>query len=129
MSKRETNSMLECSWNTITEDLIIDAYNEAIIKSISINSSIEENDIIDVDEDSLEQLKTKHHDQLIEYIRLHDQRHKNCKSKKTGSRIRLNPNQILINREQKPQQPFQFINMQQSWPQQQLNSFMQFYLV
>lgn len=44
MSKKEAVAMLECSWNRITEDLIIDAWNEAI-KNISINTSIREIDI------------------------------------------------------------------------------------
>lgn len=75
MSKKEAVAILECSWNRITEDLIIDAWNEAI-KNISINTSIRKIDIIYVDEDSLEQLKTRPHDQLIEYIRLYDRRQK-----------------------------------------------------
>ncbi|KAK8864948.1 hypothetical protein M9Y10_010475 [Tritrichomonas musculus] len=122
MSKKGAVAMLECSWNRITEDLIIEAWNEAIIKNISINASIEEINILYVDEDSLEQLKTKHHDQLIEYVRLYDQRQENCKSKKKGNRTRLNTYQAQINREQQ-QQPFQFNGMQQSWQQQQPFSF------
>lgn len=44
--KKEVAAMLECSWNRITEDLIIDTWNKSIFKKISINTSIEEIDII-----------------------------------------------------------------------------------